>query len=214
MNAVTAQVSEFQSALNIRAKGFDVQLNEAALRRLSAYYELLLGWNAQLHLVAPCSPAEFAVRHVLESLLLLPHLATNATVTDVGSGAGLPIIPALIVRPDVHATLVEASKKKAVFLREALRVTETSAEAVVLAERFENVPAPGADYLTCRALDRFTEIFPLLIRWSPPDSTLLLFGGDRLREQIEVADLKYSAVPVPDSERRFLFVCRQRSGGG
>ena len=208
MNAVTAQVNEFRSALKANAGRFDVQLSEDAVRRLGGYYELLMAWNSRLHLVAPCSPAEFATRHVLESLLLLPYLAPNSRIADIGSGAGLPIIPNLIARPDIQATLVEASKKKTVFLREALRKSETMAQAKVAAERFQNLPTPAVDYVTCRALDRFTQIFPALIRWSPPASTLLLFGGDALRRQIDGAGMQLSALSIPDSERRFLFICK------
>jgi 16S rRNA (guanine527-N7)-methyltransferase len=117
MNEATAQVNEFRGAILRNAPRHGIHPNEDQLRRLCSYYELLLAWNARLHLVAPCSPSEFATRHVLESLLLLPHLRPNARLADVGSGAGLPIIPTLIARPDVHAILIEASKKKAVFLR-------------------------------------------------------------------------------------------------
>jgi 16S rRNA (guanine527-N7)-methyltransferase len=210
MNAATAQVNEFRGALRTNAERYDVQLSEDALRRLCDYYELLLAWNSRLHLVGPCPPTEFATRHVLESLLLLPHLQPGACIADIGSGAGLPIIPNLIARPDIHAALIESSQKKCVFLREALRNTETAAQGVVIAERFENLPCPAVDYVTCRALDRFTQMFPTILTWSTPRSTLLLFGGEALRRQIERVSLKYSSVTVPDSERRYLFACQNR----
>jgi len=209
MNSEAAQVDEFRRTLWTNERRFDVELTEDSVGRLCNYYELLLAWNTRLHLVGPCSPSEFAVRHVLESLLLVPQLTLNAGIADVGSGAGLPIIPNLIVRQDIQATIIEASAKKAVFLREALRITETHARATVIADRFENVTTPTVDYVTCRALDRFTEMFPALVRWSPPESTLLFFGGDTLRREIENAGLKFSARRVPDSDRRFLFVVPQ-----
>ncbi len=107
---------KFGQALWNNAAEFGIQLRAAEVTRLSKYYELLLKWNDRLHLVAPCSPEEFATRHVLESLLLLPHLPENASLLDVGSGAGLPIIPCLIIRTDLSATLIESSPRKAVFL--------------------------------------------------------------------------------------------------
>src|SRR2546421_6694537 len=109
----------FVIALSENARDFGLELKDSAIARLQSYYELLLKWNDRLHLVAPCSPEEFATRHVLESLLLLRHLPQNARVVDVGSGAGLPIIPCLIMRLDLRATLIESSPRKAVFLREA-----------------------------------------------------------------------------------------------
>src|SRR5207244_1182907 len=111
----------FSQALRNHAAEFGIQLDADDVRRLSNYYELLLKWNDRLHLVAPCSPEEFATRHVLESLILILRLPHAARVTDVGTGAGLPMIPCLIMRDDLRATLIESSQKKAVFLREAFR---------------------------------------------------------------------------------------------
>jgi 16S rRNA (guanine527-N7)-methyltransferase len=206
-----SRVNEFRLALQQQAPRYEVELRENEIARLCDCYQLLLEWNPRVHLVAPCSPNEFATRHVLESLLLLPHLPPNARVADVGSGAGLPIIPVLIARPDVRATLIESSKKKSVFLREVLHLTETSDQATVLAERFENVPAPVVDCVTCRALDRFAMLFPKLIRWSPQPSRLLLFGGEELRKQIERAGFEYESIHIPDSARRVLFVIQAQA---
>ena len=102
------------------------------LAQLGAFYSLLTRWNDRLHLVAPCSPEEFATRHVLESLLLLKHLPQDAKIADIGSGAGLPIIPCLIARADLKATLIESSQKKTVFLREALN--NLGRQAVIIAQ--------------------------------------------------------------------------------
>ena len=198
-------IEQFQGALRASAGEFGIQLSEDDIRRLSNYYELLLKWNDRLHLIAPCPPGEFATRHILESLTLLQFLPRHASIADVGSGAGLPIIPNLIVRNDLHAKIIEASAKKGVFLREALRATDTSGQAEVIAERFENLPTPDTAYVTCRALDRLNRVFPKLVRWSPANSTLLLFGGGALYEQLQNAGLKFSSVTMPRSERRFLF---------
>ena len=159
-----------------------------------------------MHLVAPCSPQEFATRHVLESLLLLKYLPDNARVAEVGAGAGLPLLPCLIVRPDISAVLIEAAQKKAVFLREALIKTSTAKQATVIAERFEKVPVPAVGFVTCRALDRFDEMLRHLLDWVPAKTTLLLFGGQRLQRRIENLGFVPAAELIPKSKARFLFV--------
>lgn len=200
---------EFDKALEAYADAFGVRLDEETRARLCEHFELVHAWNPRLHLVAPCAPTEFAKRHVLESLLALPFLDEGATVVDVGSGAGLPIIPLLAARADLKAVLVEASRKKAVFLREALSLLGRSEAARVVAKRFETIEPPAAEYLTCRALERFTEVLPALLAWASRVPTLLLFGGEGLRERLDAEGVSFEALLVPESERRFLFVVKR-----
>ncbi|HEX7956071.1 MAG TPA: RsmG family class I SAM-dependent methyltransferase [Pyrinomonadaceae bacterium] len=204
----------FDKALASHAGRFGVALEEGARARLGDYFELVAAWNPRLHLVAPCSPEEFATRHVLESLAALPFLPEGATVLDVGSGAGLPAVPCLVARRDLKAVLVEASQKKAVFLREALSRLSLNASARVAAERFEKLEPPAADCLTCRAIERFTEILPALVAWASRVPTLLLFGGESLRESLALEGLTFEAVRLPESERRYLFVVRRGGAAG
>src|SRR5437879_8849838 len=116
-----ASIERFRAALHDNSADFGVQLTDSDIERLSDYYALLLKWNPRLHLVAPCSPEEFATRHILESLVLIHHLPLNARVADIGSGAGLPLIPCLLVRHDLRVTLIDPPPRKLLFLREALR---------------------------------------------------------------------------------------------
>jgi len=205
---------EFVKALEAHAPRFRIVPAPGVVAGLRAYYEIVMRWNPRLHLVAPCAPAEFATRHVLESLFAAPHVAEGAHVVDVGSGAGLPVIPCLVARPDLRALLVESSRKKAVFLREALSAVGRGEHAEVLAERFQEVPPPTADVLTCRALERFTGVIPELLSWSSRVKKLLLFGGRSLGTELEKAGLTFNSVLVPESERRFLFVSERRSNMG
>lgn len=210
--SLSDQLKEFRAALKVNAATYGVSLTPDALVGLSKYYQLLEAWNARLHLVAPTSPREFATRHVLESLMLVEHLPSGAAIADIGSGGGLPILPCLIVRPDLHAVLIESSPKKAVFLNEAARelLSQPSASGViararVVAKRFEDVPEPAVDFITCRALERFEDMIPKLLEWTTADATLLLFGGTGLGERLEASGIEVSTTLIPNSERRFLF---------
>ncbi|HET6850843.1 MAG TPA: 16S rRNA (guanine(527)-N(7))-methyltransferase RsmG [Pyrinomonadaceae bacterium] len=179
---------------------FDLDLSAETVTLLGDYYSLLTRWNDRLHLVAPCTPEEFATRHVLESLLLLKHLPENAKIADIGSGGGLPIIPCLIARRDLEVTLIESSEKKSVFLRETLNAVGRTAS--IITRPFEEVEAPAVSFVTCRALDRFMQKLSALIDWAPRGSTLLLFGGEALGEQLKNVE----RFLIPQSEKRFLFV--------
>lgn len=202
------QIDRFSQALRDHAGEFALRFRDEDILRLSSYYALLLKWNPRLHLVAPCSPEQFATRHILESLLLLRHLPSDASVVDVGSGAGLPIIPCLILRDDLRATLIESSQRKAAFLREALRGIANPESAGVIVDRFEKRPVPQADFITCRAMDRFQRLLPKLIDWAPPSGTLLLFAGRALLSQIEDLLPSVKVERIPGSDRRFLVIAR------
>jgi 16S rRNA (guanine527-N7)-methyltransferase len=206
---VAAQTVQFEKTLEAEMAVYGVALSKEALRELARYYRLLNVWNPRLHLVSFRSPKEFATRHVLESLFLLRYLPQGAHLADVGSGGGLPIIPCLIARSDLQAVLLEASKKKAVFLREVLRETIAKERAQLIAERFENVATPTVDFVTCRALERFEAMLPLLMNWAPPTSTLLLFGGARLGKVIEGPGLTIERILLPNSAGRFLFIAKK-----
>ena len=140
---------------------------------------------------------------MFESLLLLKHLPQHAKIADIGSGAGLPIIPCLIARTDLEATLIESSQKKAVFLREALSNTGRSAN--IIARTFEAVEAPAVSFVSCRALDQFMNKISTLIRWAPAGSTLLLFGGETLRDQLRKSEVSIET-PAFDTQYSPRFV--------
>jgi 16S rRNA (guanine527-N7)-methyltransferase len=205
MHNVTA-ITQFKESLKAEMPSYGVELSQQTLDGLAKYFELLSAWNSRLHLVSFHSPREFAIRHVLESLLLLKHLPQGARVADVGSGGGLPILPCLIARPDLQAVLVESAKKKALFLREVLRETSTKERAEVFAERFENLPTPEVDFVSCRALERFETMLPRLIEWAPAKATLLLFAGEGLGKVLENLALSTEQVLLPNSAKRFLFI--------
>jgi 16S rRNA (guanine527-N7)-methyltransferase len=195
-------MNRFEQALISNMGAFDLDLSPETLEQLGEFYSLLNRWNERLHLVAPCSPEEFATRHVLESLLLLKHLPQDAKIADIGSGAGLPIIPCLLARPDLTATLIESSQKKSVFLREALN--QLGRSSTIIPKPFEQVEPPDVSFVTCRALDQFVNKISVLINWAPAGSTLLLCGGESLRERLEKVRFEESLIPL--SDKRFLFV--------
>lgn len=199
----------FKETLETEAGNYGVTLSSDSVSGLGKYYELLLRWNQRLHLVAPCTPQQFATRHILESLTALKHLSANPSMAEVGAGAGLPLIPCMIVRPDLRGVLIDGAKKKAIFLREAVSHLGMSMRASVFGIRFEDVPVPGVNFVSCRALERYEEMLPHLLQWAPEGSTLLLFGAKRLEPRIESAGFKASAELMPGSKGRFLFVVRK-----
>jgi 16S rRNA (guanine527-N7)-methyltransferase len=196
----------FEESLSLNGAAYGVELSPETLSGLRSFYSLLTRWNDRLHLVAPCAPEEFATRHVLESLMLLKHLPPGATVADIGAGAGLPIIPCLIARPDLDVTLIESSLKKTVFLREALKALDRRGK--IVAKRFEEIEAPPVCFVTSRALDQFANMIETLVKWAPKGSILLLFGGESLKKKLSTDEQTL----IPRSEKRYLFQVKNEHG--
>ena len=184
---------------------FGLDLGNEIVGRLADHYEMVIEANPLLHLVGPCSAEEFATRHVLESLTLLEHLPANARFADVGTGAGFPSIPCLLARDDLTGTLIESKEKKAVFLSEAIEQLGIAGRASIVNRQFEEASSEGCGFVTCRALDKFSERLPRLLKWSL-GRKLLLFGGHNLRDELDRGRAGYSQKLMPLSEQRFLFV--------
>jgi 16S rRNA (guanine527-N7)-methyltransferase len=131
-------------------------LQPQAAKQFQTYLELLLKWNARLNLTAIREPEGILRRHFLESIQCaqsLPALPERSTLLDFGSGAGLPGIPIAICRPDLQVTLAESQRKKAAFLREAVRSLGLTAE--VYDGRVEAMPANRSfSIVTLRAVDK------------------------------------------------------------
>ena len=197
--------TEFIEAVKKHQKAFGVNLGDEKILALAGYYELIQQHNAILHLVAPVSAEEFATRHILESLTMLEFLPQNAKFADVGAGAGLPSIPCLIAREDLRGVLIESKLKKAKFLEEALAKCALESRAKIFERQFEELRKPDVSYVSCRALDKFTQKLPRLLKWSA-DCNLLFFGGNALRDELKKNGVKFKEKLMPLSEQRFLFI--------
>jgi len=196
---------EFIEAVRSNLTAFDLTLADDAVERLADYYQIVQQHNPILHLVAPCSVEEFAVRHILESLRLLAFLPQNVRFADIGTGAGLPSIPCLIVRHDLSAVLIESKAKKAAYLIAAVAQLDIAERATIVNRQFEEVVTKDFSIVTCRALDKFSEKLPRVLKWAGR-RRMLFFGGNALGEALKKAKVKFDRRLMPLSEQRYLFV--------
>ncbi len=90
--------------------------DEVAVKLLN-YVKLLRKWNSRINLVRAESDRDVVMRHIVDSLAVLPHLpADTKQVVDVGSGAGLPGAVIAMLRPDIEVTALEPIHKKLAFI--------------------------------------------------------------------------------------------------
>jgi len=158
----------------------EVDVSRETLERLQALADLVLQWNNTVNLVSPSTIPQLWTRHIVDSLRLAPYLTRFETVADLGSGAGFPGL-VISIALDISVVLIEADRRKASFLREAIRLTNSSARIHV--GRIEDYTGPKFDTLTARAflpLERLITISRHLLATN--GRYLLLKGADALNE--------------------------------
>lgn len=132
----------FSDAIVANSSAFGLFFTPEEIARLAEYYHLVLQENVRLHLVAPCPPEKFAVRHILESIVMTRYIPIGGSFVDVGTGAGLPAIPCLIVRPDISAVLIESKLKKRRFFRQLLSRSGLAAAQALRTSNFPRLRRP------------------------------------------------------------------------
>jgi 16S rRNA (guanine527-N7)-methyltransferase len=124
--------------------------------RLDRYVDLLWAWQAKTNLVAPSTLPNLWTRHISDSLQLLTLAPQTRIWADLGSGGGFPGIVlacALAETSDTMVHLVERNAKKAAFLREALRVTNSrgTVHLADIGDSVDRITGP-VDCVTARAV--------------------------------------------------------------
>ena len=141
-------------------------------KRLDLFIDLLLLWQQKQNLIGSSTIPTIWTRHVADSLQLLEHAPAARVWADFGSGGGFPGIPiacALSGKPGAMVHLIESVGKKAMFLREAVRVTGVPAQVhQERAEKFAETCAETVHAVTARALSPLKvlcdQAFPLIAR--------------------------------------------------
>ena len=111
---------DIRTALQTALSEYRISMDERAAERLCGYYDLLVEWNRVMNLTALTEPDEVALKHFVDSLMLLEYseIPQGAAVIDVGTGAGFPGMVLAIARPDLHVTLLDSLQKRLTFLDE------------------------------------------------------------------------------------------------
>jgi 16S rRNA (guanine527-N7)-methyltransferase len=154
-------------------------------------------------------------RHPAESLAALPYLPDSPThLLDLGSGTGYPALALAACRPAMRATLVEASQRKAAFLRAVAR--DAGLDRVeVLRRRIEPGPEladlPAFDLFTCRAVRAAAAWVEALGPHITPGGRALLFLGEAETDDVRKVgerspDLRIETGRLPTRDHGYLVI--------
>ena len=147
MERIEFIISEFQKC--------NIELSQDKADKLLKLYEFLVEYNQNVNLTAITDFEEVVVKHFIDSVLpfSMIDIKENSSFIDVGTGAGFPSIPLMIVRPDLKGTLLEALNKRCVFLEKACELTGVDVKVVHgRAEDYAKEKREAFDFATARAV--------------------------------------------------------------
>jgi len=114
-------LKEDENILIDGAQKIGINLNKEQIKKFSQYLELLIQWNQKINLTSLKTPQEIIIKHFLDSISCIKVFdkyidIEGISIIDVGTGAGFPGIPIKIACPSISLSLLEARKKKTIFL--------------------------------------------------------------------------------------------------
>lgn len=174
-----------------------MSVSRETLDLLGTYSDLLAHWNPTINLIASSSLTDIQMRHIDDCLQVAAcSNATSGRWLDLGSGGGLPGLVVAIAKSETKLTftLVESDRRKAAFLRTAIRETGLK-NVAVLDQRIEALPPMNADYISARALAPLTQLMAYLDLHLAPSGKAFLMKGRQWKAEVE------------DARKRWTFSC-------
>ena len=165
-----------------------LQLPEAVITKELEFLDELLRWNHRVNLTSITNRDEAIEKHLLDSLLLLPHLGVAKTVLDVGSGGGLPGIPLAIAAPNLKVVSVDSIGKKINFQKHIKRLLQLK-NLTVLQSRVEDLKKielseDKYDLVVSRAFSSLGTFIEYAASWLAPGGRLIAMKGPEGRDEL------------------------------
>ena len=118
------ELNEFKELMKENLKKLNLELSELQLEQFYNYMDILIEWNKFMNLTGITEPEEVITKHFIDSLTVLDKIDKNASIIDVGTGAGFPGIPIKIAFPETKVVLLDSLNKRIKFLDEVIEKLE------------------------------------------------------------------------------------------
>ena len=188
-----------------------LELSAQTQKKLIEYLQLMLKWNKAYNLTAIRELDSMVIRHVLDSVSILPYI-NSTPVLDVGTGPGLPGIPLALCMPDYQFVLLDSNGKKTRFLTQCKIDLKLDNVDIIHSRVEDYTPGFGFEIITCRAfaalntiLDRTQHLLTSTTR------VMAMKGKDELPELAEGYEQlaqHHLQVPWLDEDRQLIEIGR------
>ena len=164
--------TNYQNLINDYRSQFDI------------YYQELVSYNDKVNLTAIVERNDVFTKHFLDSILAIDAIPQNASIVDVGTGAGFPGLPIKIVRPDVEVTLVDSLNKRINFLNmlcQKLNVKSNNVHS--RAEDFARNNREKFDVAVARAVAKMNTLLEYLLPLVKVGGIVIAYKGSNIAEE-------------------------------
>lgn len=174
-------------------EAFQVKLSDIQLKQFIRYYELLVEWNEFMNLTAITEYDEVMKKHFVDSLSLIKAFDVNkeATVIDVGTGAGFPGLALKIAYPSLKVTLLDSLNKRINFLNEV--ITQLGLTGIeTIHGRAEDFAKPGKlrekyDLCVSRAVANLSTLSEYCLPYVKVGGKFIPYKSEKMEEEINAA---------------------------
>lgn len=181
--------------------------------QLIRYIELLHKWNQAYNLTAIRQPQEMVVKHLLDSLVVLPYMQ-GERVLDVGTGAGLPGLVIALCMPEWSYVLLDSNVKKTRFVQQVIVELNLSNVTVIHSRVEQYQPVELFDSVISRAYSNLALFYHQTLRLCKPTGQIMAMKGALPTNEIaELTDVPIKiktiplSVPLLNAERHLVVLC-------
>ncbi len=174
------------------AERLGISLTDEQLSRFETLSDLLVEQNKTMNLTAITDPDGIAVKHFADSISVLTaaELPQGSKVLDVGTGAGFPGIPLLIMRPDLDLTMIDSTAKKLKYVENT--VNELGLMATTLHTRAEEAGQSKEyrekfDFVCSRAVAALNVLCEYCLPFVKQNGLFIAMKGAKAQEEIDGA---------------------------
>lgn len=184
-----------QKALNEYLEKIDIADDSSKTDKVLEYLDLVYEKNKVINLIGTKEKEDIFIKHILDSLTILNLKILRAgklsrkKILDIGTGGGLPGIPLAIFLPRSEIVLLDKSKKKTDFLREAIEKLKLNNITVITdrAEELSKKPdfREKFELVIARAVTRFNILLELAIPFCNISGKIIFYKSKKVFEEIK-----------------------------
>ena len=168
---------------------YNIPCSQKIEENFNNFFDILITENSKMNLTAITEENDVLIKHFLDSVLAEKFIPKNASVIDVGSGAGFPAIPLKIVRDDLNITMIDSLLKRVNFLNKttALLNLNDCAAYHSRAEDFAKTKREGFDISVSRAVAPLNTLLEYVLPLTKVGGTAIIYKSSKLDEELKTA---------------------------